>query len=192
MSPRRAHGGRWIEAPSAALHDDSPVTASARGTLEGMNTPPPDQRLVLAYEEARSEVARQEGRLDNLRARAGTALAAASIAASFAGGQALDGDTKPDASAWFGMGGLVFVLVAAGAVLVPWPGWRFTRSARTLLKDYVDDGASLDEMHRQLAGHLEDDADENSRLLDRMNLALVLCLAGTVVEVLAFLNAMRR
>jgi hypothetical protein len=45
-----------------------------------------DAILQLAYEEARQAVAQQIGELDNIRARAGTLLAVASLSTSFLGG----------------------------------------------------------------------------------------------------------
>jgi hypothetical protein len=53
-----------------------------------------DAILQLAYEEARQAVAQQIGELDNIRVRAGTLLAVASLSTSFLGGFVLQGKPR--------------------------------------------------------------------------------------------------
>ena len=60
---------------------------------------------------------------------------------------------------------IAFIVAVLLAVSILWPRtrWTFRLRADVLLTGYVDKGASLDVMHRQLAGFLERDHAENKK-----------------------------
>ena len=71
-------------------------------TLEAVNQgtdPRDDNSIELVYSEIRDLLRRQESKLREARARAGTVLAVAAFALSFLGGAILEGDTRP--GRWF-------------------------------------------------------------------------------------------
>lgn len=59
-----------------------------------------DERLALVFRESLRALEQQAARRDDLRNRAGSLVASASIATAFLGGQSLDGATSFAASTW--------------------------------------------------------------------------------------------
>jgi hypothetical protein len=123
-----------------------------------------DSTQALAYEEALRGVVQQQSVLTDIRGRAATLLAAASISISFLGGIALR-DRKPSGLGWTAVGGFVAVGLLVIWMLLPRQGWTFRMSARLLIKDYVEAEAPADlpGMYRDLALHLERHFDANQR-----------------------------
>jgi hypothetical protein len=74
------------------------------------------------------------------------------------------------------------------AVVILWPvrRWRLGADPKRLLEDYIDreDYASLPEMHRALAVHMDGWYENNQRLNQRLALFAVACML-LVVEVIA-------
>jgi hypothetical protein len=119
----------------------------------------PEGVQELAYELSRAALTRQEGVMNELRARTGTLLAASSIVASFLGGRASEEGS-----------GLLTVLalcafVASVAtsiyVLAPKDGLIFALRGSVLFESEHDDPGGLPETHRRLAYWLESFYDEN-------------------------------
>jgi hypothetical protein len=149
-----------------------------------------DPRFALVYDEALRGLVRQQDAVDELRARSVALLGAASIAAAFLGGLALDGTA---------IGGLAAVAIGAfatvglGAVFVLWPRrWHFVTSARAAVAAYIAPSPpsptyTLDQMRWELAEHFEDRYDGNERRRRRMRLTVTLQCLGLTVEVLSWL-----
>lgn len=87
-----------------------------------------DSVAAIAYEETVRGLTAQAGVLDNLRTRAGTLIAVASLVTSFLGGQALakptfrGGVLERQPLAGWGVGAVAaFVLLAIAAIVILWP-----------------------------------------------------------------------
>ncbi len=101
----------------------------------------------LAYDEAVRTITAQAGVLDNLRSRAGTLIAVASLVTSFLGGQALAKPTfsngvvvRPEIESWGMVAVVTFVVVALLAIVVLYPyTWRFEVDASAILEWPADD-----------------------------------------------------
>ena len=128
-----------------------------------------DSTQALAFQEALRGVTQQQAVLESIRGRAATLLAIASVSTSFLGGVALNTE-RPRGLAWIPV--LLFILVGVLAILILLPrrGWIFRLGARELIRDYVeaDPPASLPEMQRDLALHLERHYQGNERHLRRL------------------------
>jgi hypothetical protein len=121
----------------------------------------------LLHTDALRAIDSQERSLDSLRSSAGTILAASSISSAFLGGLAL----RDRAWTWCGIGAvisLVLMLLLLIAVLWPYNGWKFHRSTRKLLGDYVEAEVPANdiELLRSLAWYLEDNRRSNATLLE--------------------------
>jgi hypothetical protein len=124
-----------------------------------------DSVYELAYEEAKRALSNQASALDALRARAGTLLAVAALATSFLGGLVFQNDTPEGWAPQFGIFAFIAVVVLLLLVVLPLPGWRFTLSARAVIRDFVeaDSPASLAQTHRELALRFDQWLDRNER-----------------------------
>lgn len=149
-----------------------------------------DPRYRLVYEEALGSVDRQERTLDELRARVGATLATAVIASAFFG---TIGIKNGHLGGWQKTAIVLFVVTAVFHVilLLPQGHWRFRRSPKLLIRDYIesDNPATLEEMYRDLALHIDADVKGNEgRLTWMWNLftaAVVVLVAEVVVWLLA-------
>jgi hypothetical protein len=132
----------------------------------------PGGAYKLAYEEAVRALSQQETALDNFRTRAGIVLSAAAIATSFLGGEAL-ADNHLGVWSWVAIA--LFAGVGTFTITMLWPrkDWEFAAQPRRLIATYVetDHPLALDEIHRDLALHMEDSYEENARRLQRLMLA---------------------
>jgi len=146
--------------------------------------PDQDARLTLIYAEALRSITQQQDILNQLRSNAGTLLAAVSLATGFLAG--LHG-TEP-LGTWGTVAMYAFIAAVFFAVLILWPRnrWRFRLRTDILLSGYVDAGADLDVMHRQLATYLERDYDENRQKLRWMFYLFYASTVAMVVEVVAW------
>jgi hypothetical protein len=131
---------------------------------------------AVAYDEARKAVETQASLLDNLRSRASTILAAASLVTSFLGGQAL---AKPSISGgvvfqpvigplgWLAILAFVGVLLSTLAVL--WPrGMGFDMEAQTILDATRGTTVSEQDGKAQLALYWDEAYRQNAGKLDRL------------------------
>jgi hypothetical protein len=136
----------------------------------------------IAYDNALRALDKQEKLLEELRARTGVLLAAASLAASFLGGQALD-DLRP----------VVFLLLALIAFAVSFGASLFVLLPRTFvfalegprvyeeLYEFRDDAP---EIHRRLAYDLQRFWEANDGRLTPVKRAFRVAAWSLVVEVL--------
>src|SRR5207253_4822323 len=78
---------------------------------------------------------RQQTVVDGVRTRASAIFAAATLATSFLGAQALTRSPKLDGLAWLAIGAFAAIFASVGYVL--WPRkFRFVLSARVLIEDH--------------------------------------------------------
>jgi hypothetical protein len=143
----------------------------------------------IVYGESVRAITAQERTLDELRARAGTLLAAAAIATSFLGGQTLQSHHHLTGWSWAAI--LGFVGCAAGAliILLPWGNWWFVTSATTLIEDHLEKTppATPAELYRFLACALEGHFDRNLHKLDVLQWLFRFATFLLAVEVVAWL-----
>jgi hypothetical protein len=149
-----------------------------------------DARLSFVFDEAKRALVQQLDRFDGLRARAGMLFSAASVAASLVGGVALRGSERPSAWTWVGIG--CYGAVAALTVALVWPVTVTAENdAAALLTHYVDDGATLDEMRRDLATHMAGHFAANKRRLDRLYGLYQWMIAAMGAEIIVLLVDLR-
>ncbi len=153
----------------------------------------PPEAYALAYREARLGLEDQERAVVELRARAGALVAAAAIATSFFGGQAL-AKHGIGALAWTAI--VSFVLLGFAVLLVLWPqrDWEFSIAPDEFIAAYVEppDGVPLAPhlIERDLALHIGRSAEQNRRQLRTLVSVFRLGAALLVVEILAWVAAL--
>jgi hypothetical protein len=127
---------------------------------------------AFTYELSQRMLAQQEMRLDELRARTGTLLAASSVATSLLGPSAIDRD---------GVNTLALLARAAFAVSVRLVfGVRGTR----LLQEENALRDSMSEVHRRLGYWLELFFDQNQPTVDRLFFVYQVAAIAVLVEVI--------
>jgi hypothetical protein len=97
-----------------------------------------DAIYQLAYDEAKQAVAQQVGALDNLRGRAGTLLAVASLSTSFLGGIVLQDKAPEGWLSWAAIGAFLGAVAITLVLLLPRPGWLFGTSAKVIIEQYAE------------------------------------------------------
>ena len=146
----------------------------------------PDQRLVIALDEAVRAVMQQQQALEQVKQRATAILSAAGLAAAFMGGLAArDEEDVLGPAAFVALGAFVALALAVLWILQP-RTFTFENSPKALL-GWVDDDYSLDAMRRHLATYLEDHYDTNQTKIDHMTRAFQIASLLLVVEVVALL-----
>lgn len=146
--------------------------------------PGPDERLKLVFDEALRALVQQQARLDNVRSRATTLTAAATLVASLLGGSSVDRDSF-DWAAVLATAATAGVLACSLVIVAPIWHWRF-HSRPTQLLRAVDQGFSLDEMRRNMASDFEHWADGNDRKLRRMHRTFTAGLAFLTAEMVGW------
>ena len=143
----------------------------------------------LAYSEAVRRLQGQETSVDELRTRAGTIVAAATIVTSFLGARFVDSGATPSVLVWIALGAFVLCVALALTCLIPLAGWRWYFGTRNLIRDYIEgsETLSLAEAQRDLALHLEDNYDHNARKLGRLYWVFVGSELALFIEVIAWL-----
>ena len=126
-----------------------------------------ESQEAIAYDLALRSMQRQEATLDNLRARAGTLLSAASLSTSFLAALGLS-DQRISGLAWLAVVLFLAMGVCMGLILWPWDGWVFGLDTEQVVENYVDGENRLPvaEMQRDLALHLEENIGKNAGKLD--------------------------
>jgi hypothetical protein len=152
-----------------------------------------DETEALAYSESLRPITQQQAVLDDLRSRAGLLFSATSIATAFLAGVALRTQgMKPES--WIAT--ICFVGVGLLVLRVLWPqaGWIFQLSARVLIESYVegDHPATLPEMHRELALHMENHYETNKAKLDRLFWFYQAASVLLILEIVAWLVDLAR
>jgi len=127
-----------------------------------------DPRLALVVSETIRAVDGQQGNLDNLRARVGIVLSAATIATSFLGGIALEGDRSLTIPGYAAV--VLFIVHIGSGLHILWPrDWTFQTSAQYMVANWIEQrGYGEDEMRRRLVYWSEHHLDTNARLLNRL------------------------
>jgi hypothetical protein len=141
-------------------------------------------------------ISAQAGVLDNLRARAGTLIAVASLVTSFLGGQALAKPTltngalvRQDIETWGVAAITAFVLVAVMALATLWPyKWRFDMSAALILSS----PAEYEPAVADLAKYHETNHASNAKTLDRLFWCLRFGCVFLVVETITWVFDLSR
>lgn len=109
-----------------------------------------DPRLVIAYKESVRAWAHQSSVLDELRSRAGTLIAAASVSSAFLGAATIRGSHSLDDGSVAAI--VVFGVVVALCIYVLWPAkdWVFVHNAGHLLHRYLTDDVTPNEMYQRI------------------------------------------
>jgi hypothetical protein len=127
-----------------------------------------ENRLAeLAYELALRALDHQDGLLDELRARTGTLLAAASIVASFLGATAID----RGGLGFLAVGALVAFVMSIGAsvyVLLPKRSLVFSINGPVVIEEAISAQLDLAETYLQLAYWTEDFRSANVETVNRL------------------------
>ncbi|MEO6194128.1 MAG: hypothetical protein ABIS20_14055 [Thermoanaerobaculia bacterium] len=144
--------------------------------------------LELAYDSAVQALARQSTNLDELRARTGVLLAAASVSTAYLGSEALKG-SHAGYFDWLAV--VCFFGVGIMAVIILWPrsGWLFVVDAVSLIRDYIDlaNPPELERIRRELALHFGYNYRYNQKRLDFLYWCVQLASFLLVVEIVAWL-----
>lgn len=149
-----------------------------------------DQRLELVYQEAVRGLVHQQGVVESMNSRAASLIFASSFASSLLGSNALaDGVAGWD---WLAMALLVALGGLIAFLLWPYHSYRFRFDPEQLLVRYVDSGATMPTMHRELALQIKHDLAANWRVIQRLRIALQLSLVLLFCEILAWLLAIAR
>lgn len=162
-----------------------------------LNPTPPttsDERLALILEQAARALGQQISAIDALRTRAGTIVAAASLASSFLGAIVLREEKLSTSAAISSAFALFSLLVVVGATIkVLWPQeWRTGFDAQKAIQDYIDTPPmfSLDEVRRDLALQLQIDNSHNEKRLKRLYQIFQLSIGALAAEVCLWLLAL--
>ena len=145
--------------------------------------PTADEAYKVPYDESVRMLTQQGSALDNIRTRAGTLVAAASLVTTFVGAQAFakpsltKGDhgfvlvtQELDVWGWLAIAALVGVLVCSLVVLYPRRDFTYGQSAKQLIGDLekVPPLMSLERTQRAVAMNLEENVDANERVLRQL------------------------
>ena len=174
---------RWLVRPERALEPQVERSEEAPGDPVAYK---------LALDEAIRAVEGQRKSLDELRSRAGILLSSALLIGALLGGPA--SQTNSLNYVVFAASLLVLAVAASLLVLRPTGGWKFSVGTRALLRDYIesDKPATIPELHRSLAWHMDDDYLENQRKLKWLyrvfSLASILVVGETIMWLVAILQ----
>ncbi len=154
---------------------------------------PPEAGYALAYGEAQRGLEDQERTVVELRARAGTLIAAAAISTSFLGGQTLL-KHHLGVSGWIAIG--CFVLLGFTVLLILWPrrDWEFSLAPSEFIATYLEpmDSEPL-EIHliqRDLALHMGRSAELNRQQLRILMMSFRIGALLLMTEVVAWVIAL--
>lgn len=176
-----------------ALPPDSPAAGTYGRDASTNSMAASEAGYALAYGEAQRGLEDQERTVVELRARAGTLIAAAAITTSFFGGQTL---IRHDIGAfgWAAIG--CFVLLGFAVLLILWPrrDWEFSLAPSEFIATYLEpaegDPLEIHLIQRDLALHMGRSAELNRRQLRILMMAFRLGVLLLVTEVLAWFVAL--
>jgi hypothetical protein len=137
----------------------------------------------LAYEAALRALDKQERVLEELRARTGVLIAAASLATSFLG-QAAIGNPAPVAWTSVALAAFALAVLAGVYVLAPRRDVVFGLVAPTVLHNLYELRHEASDIHRRLADELEGYRRDNDVAVVRVTRAYRLAAGGLLAEVL--------
>ncbi|MGZ8707744.1 MAG: hypothetical protein ACXW0R_10220 [Gaiellaceae bacterium] len=143
----------------------------------------PEELALLAYELSQRMLTQQEMRLDELRARTGTLLAASSVATSFLGPRAIDRNGV-DTLALLAL--TAFAVSVIGSVSIPILNPRLVFGVRRtrLFEEEPAREESIADVHRRLGYWLELFFDQNQATVDRLFLVYQLAAVAVLAEVI--------
>ncbi|MGZ8795315.1 MAG: hypothetical protein ACXW0F_11840 [Gaiellaceae bacterium] len=143
----------------------------------------PEELALLAYELSQRMLTQQEMRLDELRARTGTLLAASSVATSFLGPRAIDRNGV-DTLALLAL--TAFAVSVIGSVSIPILNPRLVFGVRgtRLFEEERAREESIADVHRRLGYWLELFFDQNQATVDRLFLVYQLAAVAVLAEVI--------
>ncbi|MGZ8739994.1 MAG: hypothetical protein ACXWZ8_05310 [Gaiellaceae bacterium] len=143
----------------------------------------PEELALLAYELSQGMLTQQEMRLDELRARTGTLLAASSVATSFLGPRAIDRNGV-DTLALLAL--TAFAVSVIGSVSIPILNPRLVFGVRRtrLFEEERAREESIADVHRRLGYWLELFFDQNQATVDRLFLVYQLAAVAVLAEVI--------
>jgi hypothetical protein len=155
---------------------------------------PDPHGYLLAYEEAKRALDDQLGVVAELRGRAGSLIAAAAIATSFFGGQALHGAVHP--LGWIAIACFVGLSFAVLVILWPRHDWQFNLSPADFVATYLepanDEPLTLPQIHRDLALHMGRSAALNRGQLRWLTIAFragaLLLVAETIAWIIVLVS----
>jgi hypothetical protein len=163
---------------------------------ESAETSDEDARLALLLDEVKRGIQQQQEDLDNLRSRAGTLVATASLVSSFLGAVTLRDTHLPIPAVVctvIALAAFVVVLGCASFIWLPYT-WRWGIDGWAILRDYIEpadsEPVSLDELRRSLAWHMQDDMNSNRSKLDHLFIALRIAVVAIGLEVGAWMLAL--
>jgi len=138
-------------------------------------------RARLAYEASLRALDQQQRIVEDLRARTGVLLAAASLSASFLGARAFDGHASIALSV-LALTSLVVTLLLGILILLPREAFVFSTAGTMLYADLheVEDPA---EQHRYLAHWLDDFWEANEPPLRRLTRRFEVAAGALVVQI---------
>jgi len=136
----------------------------------------------LAFEQSQRRLDKQEGVLEELRARTAILLAASSLAASFLGKEAFQGSGWDPLAV---LAGAAFLVTMLSAVYVLLPRKRFVFSVIGSAMYEQLYGLELEEVHRRLAYDLDRFWEQNDGEIAKLRGGVQLAAGGLTVEVLA-------
>jgi len=143
----------------------------------------PGELEALTYELSQRMLAQQEMRLDELRARTGTLLAASSVATSFLGPRAIDRDGV-NTLALLALAAFAVSVIGSVSILILNPRLVFGVRGTRLLQEEDALGDSMSEVHRRLGYWLELFFDQNQPTVDRLFLVYRVAAVAILVEVI--------
>ena len=155
------------------------------------------ERIV--YEESVRALAQQRELLDGLRGRAGTLLAATSIATAFLSAQALRDSAALDALAWTAVVLFCVVVLLTLAILVPWK-WTFAHHPHLLIGVHLEtenpppgwQPSTPSEVYRNISYWDGVHFTENGRKLQLMLVLFALACFALAVEIVIWLILLAR
>ena len=131
-----------------------------------------DPRLSLVLSEVTRALTQQLSAIDALRTRAGTVVAAASLASSFLGAAVLADNSLRCLTLLFTILALFMLVVTlVSTIVILWPYvWKTGFDAKVAIADYVeaDEPATLNEMRRSFAWYIQEDVAGNQAKLDSL------------------------
>jgi hypothetical protein len=142
-----------------------------------------EKLALLAYELSQRMLAQQEMRLDELRARTGTLLAASSVATSFLAPRAIDRNGI-DTLALLTLTAFAVSVIGSVSILILNPRLVFGVRGTRLFKEERAREESIADVHRRLGYWLELFFDQNQATVDRLFLVYQLAAVAVLAEVI--------
>jgi hypothetical protein len=212
MKPNGWPSGTPTEAAWSARFESGRAESSAsascplvrlvvRSDVEATGVPDDPVTERIAYDESVRLLASQAESLSGLRARAGTLLAAASLATGFLAPAALEvrdpitrGVVREfDTLAWLATGAFGLVVVAALVVLWPYK-WTFGHSAHGLMDHLLDATPPANEatVLRHLSYYNEENHTANKKTLARLHIVFEVGCLLLAAEIALWIAAIAR